>query len=412
MRSPPHAPRLATRLARGVAAWAVVLGVVRLGVTQPERCTTPTRDELDHAIEAATQWAVRTQEADGTWTYRYDLVRGVDFGYYEYVRHAGLTMSLYQVDLATGSASALATADRGTTYLADRLRPANGGQALDDGSDQADTGAVALWLAGLAMRHQATNDTRYDDLMRSLGRFLVGQISPRGAVAAYWDASSQSPDASTSSPFYTGETSWALALLHEVFPNEGWDRSVRQILHYLSTERDDAEDAFPPIPDHWAAHTFEEVATWPVVPGAGPSAVPGLDADEARYAIRIAQLESMQIRYESQRTGSTPSRLTRGEIAVPAGLGAITEALGGLWRVAEVDSRVGTELDAIAERATCAAGLLVSRQIDEKRASTMANPGLALGAWERAGETQIDDQQHALSGLLAVRTMRYGAFAQ
>jgi hypothetical protein len=390
----------------------VVLGLVRVGVTQPERCVTPTREQLDHAVTAATQWAMDTQKADDTWTYRYDVVRGVDYGYYEYVRHAGLTMALYQVDLVTGAADALGAADRGTTYLLDRLRSANGGQALDDGSDSADTGAVALWLAGLSMRRQATGDGRYDDLMRSLGRFLVGQVSERGAVAAAWDAGTQGPRVGSSSPFYTGETSWALSLLHAVFPTEGWDVTTRRILHYLATERDDAEDAFPPIPDHWAAHTFDEVAAWPSVPGAGATARPGLDADEAHYAVRVAQLESVQIRYESQRTGSTASRWTRGEIAVPAGLGAITEALGSLWRVAQTNTTVGAEIDAIAERATCAAGLLVSRQIDDARAATLPEPDMARGAWERAGDTQIDDQQHALSGLLVVRTQLYGAFGK
>jgi hypothetical protein len=128
--------------------------------------------------------------------------------------------------------------------------------------------------------------------------------------------------------------------------------------------------------------------------------------------VRVAQLESVQIRYESQRTGSTASRWTRGEIAVPAGLGAITEALGSLWRVAQTNTTVGAEIDAIAERATCAAGLLVSRQIDDARAATLPEPDMARGAWERAGDTQIDDQQHALSGLLVVRTQLYGAFGK
>jgi multiple antibiotic resistance protein len=55
---------------------------------------------------------------------------------------------------------------------------------------------------------------------------------------------------------------------------------------------------------------------------------------------------------------------------------------------------------AIADRATCIAGLAVSAQSDGADAAGAARPGRVEGAWFRDGVTRMDDQQHALSGLL------------
>lgn len=396
-------------MARGVVAWALVLATVRVVVTQPERCGLPSSDAIDGAIAGATDWAIRTQHADGSWTYRFDVAGGRAYDGYELVRHAGLTMALYQVDLVAHRHAARDAADRASAFARTRTVSANGGVMLvSHGPDApSDTGASALWLAGLALRRLSTGDGRDDDLLRGLGRFLVGQIEPNGAVAAEWDPTTGAAVAGSRSPFYTGETAWALALMHRALPGEGWDAPTRQVLRYLATDRRDAEDWFPEIPDHWAAHTLEEVTLWP-----GSSGTRRLDPPEVAYARRLGALESMQIRYESQRTGRGWSRLSRGEIAVPAGLGAIAESLAALWHIGVLDEGVGDLRDALAERALCATDLLVSRQIADARAATLPDPDMARGAWERAGDTQIDDQQHALSGLLAVRVLRYGPFPQ
>ncbi len=42
----------------------------------------------------------------------------------------------------------------------------------------------------------------------------------------------------------------------------------------------------------------------------------------------------------------------------------------------------------------------VRRQVTEEEAAAYPQPDIARGAWFRAGETRMDDQQHAFSGLL------------
>ena len=253
-----------------------------------------------------------------------------------------------------------------------------------DGSEPIDVGASALWLAGLS--YSATPDI---ETIRGLARFLTLNVFPNGAVAEAYDRTSGAiPD--RFSPFFTGEVWWALTRAHVVLPGEGWNEVADRISRYVATERDETERWFPPLPDHWASYALAETA-----------ALRPLHDYEARYARRVAELESLQIRYESQRTNSTFSKLVRGHQALPAGLGTMSEALNALWRVSTRDEALAEARSVLAERAGCAAGQLVQRQIDDVEALAYPQPRYTQGAWLHEGVTQIDDQQHAMSALLA-----------
>ena len=52
----------------------------------------------------------------------------------------------------------------------------------------------------------------------------------------------------------------------------------------------------------------------------------------------------------------------------------------------------------MAERMACSAGTMVTRQVTE--ADVMVSSVREVGAWFYRGYTQVDDQQHVLSGLL------------
>jgi len=82
-------------------------------------------------------------------------------------------------------------------------------------------------------------------------------------------------------------------------------------------------------------------------------------------------------------------------MAVPAGVGTIGEGLGALRRLAERAEELDVDRGALDDRLACVAGLLVERQVDSDDARED-------GAWFRSdGMTQVDDQQHAVSALLA-----------
>jgi hypothetical protein len=377
------------RMAAVAFAWIVVLGLARGVVALPERCPPATADQVRVAAEEAVGWFGRNQQADGRWVYRYDRDADVADLQPHVVRQAGITLSLYQAH-AAGVAGALAPADAGVDWLLGELVHDDDWSAVRR-AGLAPTGASALLVAALATRRDATGDPRYDDEMAALGRFLVAMTEPSGAVAANWDIAGRRPVPEDYSRFFTGETYFALALLAAVDPGGGWAPTPERIGRYLATERDRAEDLFPPTSDHWAAYGLAQTAT------AGRP----LDDDESAYAERLAGIFSVEVRFESQRTGAGVNLwVLRGPQVVGSGLGTIGEGLGSLWTVANVDDGLAGERAAIAERVHCVAGMLVDRQVSPAEAGEVARPELARGAWFHDGLTQMDDQQHSLSALL------------
>ena len=379
------------RAGLSLALLALIL-VFTFGVAAPpEHCSTAAPSELRRSAQASVDWFVRNQNPEGSWLYEYNadsntMLAPAD---YNWVRHAGATMGLYQA-AAAGMPGALRSADRGTEWALDRLIERDGWSAFGSATDVS-TGASALLAAGLTIRREATGDDRYDNVLAGLGRFLASQTEPSGAVLASYDTGTGAPVPGEYSKYYTGEAYWALARLDRTFPGEGWGRVADRIGTYLATRRDDAEDHWPPIPDHWAAYGMSER-----VSGGGRS----LSGDEVDYARRQAELFGAQARWLAQRYGPWGEVVRAGYEPRGGWYGVIGEALTGWWRVAGQDARLADVRDAISDRATCVAGLAVSAQSGADEAAGVARPGRVEGAWFRDGVTRMDDQQHALSALL------------
>lgn len=385
------------RVIAALVSWVVVFGGVRVVIALPERCPPVSRAVLAETAEEAVGWFARNQRSDGTWLYRYDRSADEDLGGYNTVRHAGVLMSLYQAH-AAGVDGALEVADRGLAWAQANLVEHGDWVALEPSSNRVTTGAAALLVAGLAERRLATGDPVHDELMRALGRFLLVHVEPSGAVIESWDRRAQRPAVGMYSPFFTGEVYWALALLHEAFPEEGWDEPAVGVGRYLATERDEAEGYFPAVPDHWAAYGMWVTTRWPEHSGSDRP----LDDHQVGYVERQAGLGSVQVRWESQRVDPFPRYLLRGRRTLGAGLGTLGEQLTGLWQVAVADERLGHLAEPIAERALCVAGMAADRQVAEAEAVRWSDPDRVRGAWFQFDVTQMDDQQHALSAVLLV----------
>ncbi len=229
--------------------------------------------------------------------------------------------------------------------------------------------------------------------MRQLGRFIVSLQEPGGAMLAYWDPATGEPVPDGRSKYYTGEAFWALALLHRVLPDEGWDTPALAVADYLALERDEAEGYdYPPWADQWAAYGLGEVALWP-----GPSRLSDYHID---YARALAGRFGLLVRVESRRTESRFSELARGRMARAAGMGTWGEGLGSLWALARADERLADVREAIGDRAVCVGGMLAARQHQGSAEERMPARDEAAGAWFRDDLTRMDDQQHAISALL------------
>ena len=92
---------------------------------------------------------------------------------YNIVRHAGVTMSLYQLARA-GHPEVLGTADAALAVMLDSLVPAGDGMAFVENDRSARLGASALMAAALAQRRDATGD---DTLRRRVAG--VGSVPRR-----------------------------------------------------------------------------------------------------------------------------------------------------------------------------------------------------------------------------------------
>jgi hypothetical protein len=173
--------------------------------------------------------------------------------------------------------------------------------------------------------------------------------------------------------------------LHEALPGRGFDTAAWRALDYITTQRDKQEHVIlPPLNDHWAAYGLAEMSGWP---GRGLS-----DANIA-YARGLAGRFSLFIRFESQKPSSGWQLWLRGGVRSSAALGTWVEGQAALWRLSMADARMADLRSQILSSATCGAGILVRRQ------SPPSSGPHEAGAWFAQGITEMDDQQHASSGL-------------
>jgi hypothetical protein len=351
----------------------------------PETCPAPGAPALEDAAVAAGTW-VQRGERDGRYVYEYDRREDRMSEGYNIVRHAGVTMSLYQL-VRAGHDELLETADAGLTEMLDNAVPAGDGLAYVDNDTRASLGSSALLAAALAQRRAATGDGRYDEQLRAVGRFLRGQMTASGQMLARYDLVAGAPVPGETSQYYTGEAAWAFALMHNLFPTEGWDGPARRVLDYLATQRDEVEDLdYRPWADQWAAYTLAELSPH------------GLAEHHITYARALAERFGMLVRTESQKD-SWPVAFVDPR-ARGGGIGVWLEGLGSLSTVAARDPRLADLREPLEERLQCGAGILAERQEVAAEAAAWPAPDLVEGAWFREDLTRMDDQQHALSGLL------------
>ena len=377
-----------------VVVCAVGLALLRVTVAAPQRCPEITPESLTTSASASADWIEIAQYPDGRYVYEYNAETDSLPDDYNVVRHAGVTMSIYQA-VALGDPTRLRAADLGTAWMEANLIEQDNWVALrNPWTGRVKLGASSLMLAGLTQRRLATNDPAYDDLMRRLARFLVVMQLPDGAMLNYWDPATGEPDPTVRSRYATGEALWALAQMHRHFPGEGWDEPSWRIADYLALHRDEVEDlSFPPWPDQWAAYSLSEMADWP------------LEDHHIEYARALAERFGFLIRVESQRTGGFINEPFHGRLTRAAGLGTWVEGLTSMWRLASTDERLADLEPKLAERAICGAGILAARQITFRESAAWPSPDLAAGAWFRDGITRMDDQQHALSGLVLTQAI-------
>lgn len=373
-------------LAVHLALWLIGGAAFRIVVAPPEACPAIDAQGARAAAVAAGDWLVGNLDPGGRFTYGYDRETGEDNPGYSLVRHAGATMSLFQLVMA-GEDQYLEPADRALGYLLQRRLDNDDWSTIADRGTRPRLGVTGFVIVTLMMRRDITGDTSRDELSRRLGRFVLNQQEPSGALLAFWDQETELPVPDAYGPFATGEALWALVELDNRFPGEGWWEGAEPTFEYLASgSRERSEGYLARLPDHWAAYALE---------AAGPDR---LDDDLVGYARRLAGYFSLRLRIEAQRTGEGLNLWTRWYPGPPAGVGTAAEGMAALWRLSIRDPRLADLGADMAERMACGAGTMAERQVTLADVQTSAER--EVGAWFYRGYTQVDDQQHVLSGLL------------
>lgn len=376
--------------------WAVgvlaVFGIGRAVVAMPQHCGTGQAAQWRAAAQAAVGWFSANQRPDGTFTYNYNAETGAELDDYNWVRHAGVLLSLEQAETA-GVATAASVADRARDRVFQNISRAGDVAALRNGAEPT-AGGTALLVAALAERHEHRADTTDDELLRALGRYLVAQVQPGGQVDEYSDPDTLEPERGTPSIFTTSEVAFALARMERLFPGEGFGEPVRTITHYVATRRALDAGVVPDLGDHWMAYAMSEIVRWP-----DPEAA-RLTADELAWGRKQMGIVGVMTRFESQRTQGWQDEIRRGGVSIGSAVGTHGEALNGWVLVAGVEPALRPQLANVVSTTQCNAGLLAERQVTADEAAEAPHPEKAEGAWLWEGVTQMDDQQHALSALV------------
>ncbi len=376
--------------------WALgvlaMLGVGRAVVAMPQHCGSGDVTEWHDAAAAAVGWFAANQLPDGTFTYQYDGRTGEALDEYNWVRHAGVLLSLEQAETA-GIDGAAEVADRARARVFEQLVRAGELAALRDGAEPT-AGGTALLVAALAERREHRQDPTDDELLKSLARYLVAQVQDDGQVDEYSDPVTLAPERGTPSIFTTSEVAFALARMERLFPGEGFGDPVRTITHYVATQRALDAHVVPDLGDHWMSYALSEIVRWP-----DPAAA-RLTADELAWGRKQMGIVGVMTRFESQRTERAADRLRRGGVSITSAAGTHGEALSGWVLTAAAEPELRPQLANLISTTQCNAGLLTGRQATAAEAADAPDPAKVAGGWLWNGVTRMDDQQHALSALV------------
>lgn len=380
-----------------LALLVLAAGFIRIAVVPAEVCPAVTPHQVQAAAVAAGDWLARGLDEDGRFVYGYDRTADLVSSDYSIVRHGGATVSLFQLSRAADERFR-EPAESALQWLLDReIETGPDASAIADPGQDARLGTTAFTIVALTERRAISGDGSFDELLRRLGRFVIGQSDGEDGLLAFWSQGTGNPVSDAYGPFATGEALWALAELDAALPNEGWGEAAVPILRYLASgERERREGYLARLPDHWAAYALEGLD--------GEL----LDDDLRSYARRLAGYFSLRLRFESQRRGEGLNLWVRWYPGPPAGVGTAGEALGVLYRLAEREQDLADLLPGITDRLACMGGFMVERQIDAVEAASGAGPEYTEGAWFYRGYTQVDGQQHVVSALLGAAAAMEG----
>lgn len=227
--------------------------------------------ELVESVRAGADYLCRIMDDGGRYQYMVHALDGRADASYGMLRHCGTTFALMEAYDELKTPLYLEKGERALAYLKQRLQSveAMSGERtstiLDSNDEeQQKVGGAGLALLAFTEHARATGKKDYLDVMRSLGRHILGQQYPDGRFRANRDLERDGkappgPPLKKELIYYVGEALFALMRLHAVDPDPKWLDAATKGADYCVDVRDATTTDETQEHDHWLSYALMEL---------------------------------------------------------------------------------------------------------------------------------------------------------
>ncbi len=139
-------------LAGTLVLWGIGAVLLRATLVPAHNCPDYGAVDMENAAQASVAWIERSLQPDGTYIYEYNAADDSYPADYNEVRHAGVTMSLYQYAAESGDLGPIPTADRALQRMINISIGHDDWTAIRNPRDGGvQLGSSSLMLAGLVL---------------------------------------------------------------------------------------------------------------------------------------------------------------------------------------------------------------------------------------------------------------------
>jgi hypothetical protein len=346
------------------------------------------RAQLLKAARAGGDYLIRAQKPDGSFYYSYNpLEDRASERAYNILRHAGTTISLFDLYAATGDSRYATAARRALGYLKTRYRPAreNGSVYVIDNDDKAKLGANGLALVALTKQMELDPKSSDRESAAQLANLILLMQRKDGSFESYYQIRGDEPRESVSL-YYPGEAILGLVQLYKHNGDKRLLDAARRGAAYL-IESQSRMKYLPP--DAWLIQAIE--------------ALHSIER-EPRYAVHSMALAEAMINdqyEESDREGYAGGFRPGLPRATPAASRA--EGMLAAYKIARLTN--DTRASRIAGALKLSARFQLSQQFDRDNSFFLPDAERAAGGFREGMASmriRIDFVQHNISSLLGI----------
>jgi hypothetical protein len=269
--------------------WLLVLGLASMPFygESPPLHKTPSKAEIDQAINLAGSYMERVCGPAGRFVYRTEIQSGKQSESYNIVRHEGAIYALTMLQRGRKNQETANAVIRASTFL--RQNYVGPGVRVDQlvvwskplpESSPAELGATGLGLVALTGLEDVKPGSVPLSQLEALGRFVIFLQKDDGSFISKYRSDSGA-DETFESLYYPGEAALGLIDLYETDHSSVWLKAAAKALSYLAKSRSTLSEV---PPDHWAL-----IATAKLLTHYPQSASPTLRKELIQHAVQVCR---------------------------------------------------------------------------------------------------------------------------